>query len=997
MVFSETSTVQAAMIVDLVAAGWTHTPGTALARDHDNVLIESELVAAVQRLNPSFAGDADRVDAVMTSLRLLLVNSGDVGLMSANEEFTAWLRGRRTIPAAHGGLDEPVRLIDFDNPSSNKFVVSDEVTYGVPGSTARFDIVLWVNGIPLVVGETKTPVDSKKSWVHAAKDIRDSYETERPHFFVPNLLSFASEGREFRYAPIQTPLDRWEQWGNTQVDANLDGWPRVQLSVAGLLSPTVLLSILDHYAVYERDGAAIVKIVPRYFQHETVEAIVGRVVAASPRRGLIYHTQGSGKTLAMSWAAARLIHEPALNNPTIVVIADRSQLVRQTYDQFLSTGTPRLNEVASSAQLRDLLRSEQRGVIFTTIHKFRDAGLLSTRDNIVVLIDEAHRTQEGLLGEQMRAALPNAYLFGFTGTPIADLDRNTFKLFGYEGDPDYSLNTYNSDRSIADGTTVPMRVSSRMVEFRIDQATLDAEFDALAEAEGLDDADKEKVASKLSNVATLLSNPERIRAVCRDILDHFYSTIDPLGMKAQIVVYNREMCIAYHRELVALLAERGEDEAAVIMSAQGKDDPADWDEYRLSESQEEAILNRFRAFGDPMKFLIVTSKLGTGFNAPIEGVLYLDKPMKLHTLFQTITRTNRPWSNPVTGQKKAYGLVVDYIGLGDGFARAMTPGNPDAAQRDIDLDGLIDVFNAELDNILDRFAGIDRDDMSMESLQASLSRVPPGEIRERFAAQFMLLQSLWETISPNVQLEPRKSEYRWLAKVYQAVTPTDDSALLWDRIGSKTLDLVYSNISGVAVRNPKVTVQIADSRTIERLVDEGLLDPDDTETVNKPASEVIDGIMSRLRIRLAGPNGRHIIYRGLAERLERLRASELARATDSIEFLRELFSLAKDVRVAELAEDSAGAAGLDLLPDPNIGALTQIFEEFKPADTPVIIGDIVLEIDRIVRQVRYPGWVAHDAGKRNVRRALLQVFKTFRLPLTGEPLESAYRYIETHY
>ncbi|TFD28668.1 type I restriction endonuclease subunit R [Cryobacterium lyxosi] len=1002
MSFSESSTVQAAIIDRLVANHWRYVPGTQLDRSHDSVLIEDELVAAIQRLNPLLADDPDRVDMVVSSLRLVLVNSGDTGMMGANEEFTAWLRGRRTITLNDTNHDEPVHLIDFETPSNNSFIVSDEVTYGVPGSKARFDVVLWVNGIPLVVGETKTPVDHKKSWLHGAKDIRDRYEVERPHFFVPNLLSFATEGREFRYAAIRTPLDYWEQWGDTKTDANLSGWPRVKLAIDELLDQKTLLSVLADYTVFERGERnglpSVTKIVPRYFQHETVEAIVDRAVAGTPRRGLIYHTQGSGKTLAMSWAAARLIHEPRLKNPTIIAIADRAQLVRQTYNQFLAAGTPRLNEVSSSSELRSLLKANQRGVIFTTIHKFKDAGHLSDRDNIIVLVDEAHRTQEGSLGQQMRTALPNAFLFGFTGTPIADLDRNTFKMFGDENDPDYALNTYNSNRSIADGTTVPMRVSSRMVDFHINQEALDAAADELAKAENLSEEEQEKIAAKISNVATLLANPERIRKVCEDILDHFYPTIDPLGMKAQIVVYNREMCVAYYEQLTAILAERGiEDEATVVMSAAGKDDPASWNQHQLTEQQEEAALNRFRAFGDPLKFLIVTSKLGTGFNAPIEGALYLDKPMKLHTLFQVITRTNRPWSNPVTGQKKAFGLIVDYIGLGNGFARAMTPNNPDAKQRELDLEGLIEAFGEELDALLDRFAGIDRTDVGMDSFQSALERVPLGESRDRFGLQFMLAQSIWETIAPVPELEPRRSDYRWVAKIYEAVTPNDNSALLWDRVGAKTRELVYLNITGINVRNPRLTVQIADSTTVQSLIDAGLIDPDDKETVVKPASEVIDGIAARLKRRLAGANGNHTVYKGLAERLERLRASELARAKDSIEYLRELFTLAKDVKDAEHAEDEDGVDGLDLLPNPNIGALTQIFEEFKPENVPVLIGDVVTEIDRIVIEVSYPGWEIKDDGKREVRKSLLKVFKKFRLPLHGEPFESAYQYVETHY
>ncbi|WEO76424.1 HsdR family type I site-specific deoxyribonuclease [Cryobacterium sp. SO2] len=1000
--FTEATTVQQAIVDRLASGGWTHIPGASLSRPLESALVESDLRAAIIRINPSLNADATLVDDVITKIRTIIISTGESGLMAANEQLTAWARGRQSIQLASTGQDEPIHLIDFANVSNNTFVVSDEVTFGVPGSKARFDIVLWVNGLPLVVGETKTPVDNKKSWIHAAKDIRDVYEVERPHFFVPNLLSFATEGHEFRYAAIRTPIDFWAKWGSTATDANLAGWDRVKLSIDELLAPATILSLLSDYALYERDAenrsAPVIKIVPRYFQVETVEAILNRVAAGTPRKGLIYHTQGSGKTLAMAWAAARLINDPRLKNPTIVAIADRTQLVRQTYSQFRDTGATRLTVARTSEELRTALSSNQRGVIFTTIHKFSGAGLLSANGDIVVLVDEAHRTQEGTLGAQMRAAVPNAFFFGFTGTPIADLDRNTFALFGYEGDPGHALNAYDSDRSIADGTTVPMRVSSRMIEFAIDQEKLETEFLEFAVSEDLDDGEMEEVAARLSTVATLLANPERIRAVCSDILDHFYSTVDPLAMKAQIVVYNRALCVAYHEQITELLAERGiADEAALVMSALGKDDPTEWDKHKLTDAQEETLLNRFRTFGDPLKFIIVTAKLGTGFNAPIEGVLYLDKPLKLHTLFQTITRTNRPWSNPETKQKKAFGLVVDYIGLGNGFARAMTPNNPDKKQREIDIDGMLEAFLDEFVELLTLFAGLDRTDNTMDGLYAAVERVPSGSIRDEFALSFMFIQTFWETLSPHPALFEHRDDYRWLASIYQAVTPSDDTSLLWDRVGAKTLALVYSNITDISVRNPRVTVQIADSTTVQNLIAGGVIGADDEALTLKPIDEIIDSIETRLRRRMTGPNGDHIAFRGLSDRLERLRKSELARAKDSIEYLRELFTVAKDLREAERAEDQDGGPGLDLLPNPHLGALTQIFEEYKPADVPVVIGDIVAEIDRIVKQVSYPGWTVKDDGKRTVRKNLLQVFRKFKLPLSGEPFESAYRYVEMHY
>ncbi|MDJ0379081.1 HsdR family type I site-specific deoxyribonuclease [Cryobacterium sp. PH31-L1] len=995
--FNEASVVQMPIVDLLVAGGWKYMPADQLRRANASVIIEARARAAIERLNPSLAGRPDRVDEVLRHLRMTVIDGADLGLVRANQALLAWLRGRNTVQLTDPVRDVPVALLDFAHPGNNEFLVTDEVVYGKIGDSARFDIVLWVNGLPLVVGETKTRFDAKKTWVLGAHDIREHYEVERRPFFVPNLLSFATEGKEFRYGAVRAPLNRWERWGATESAATLDGWKRVKLSVESLLAPKTVLQLIRDFVLYETivtNGVPqLVKILPRYFQFEAVESIARRANEPGPQKGLVYQTQGSGKTLAMSYAAAKLIRDSRLKNPTIIAIADRVQLVRQTFDQFHAAGMPRLTEATSAAHLRKLLMSDERGIIFTTVHKFAGAGHLNDRENIIVLVDEAHRTQEGTFGQQMRASLPNASFFAFTGTPIADLTRNTFALFGDDRDPGKALNTYDSDRSIADGTTVPMRVSARMVNFHIDQKRLDEAFEELAADEELDETEKEFIAARLSRVSTLIANPERIRAVCKDIVEHFYSTVDPLGMKAQIVVYNRAMCAAYHEVLSEMLAERGEDRASVVMSVAAKDEPA-FAAHELTDVQEEALLNRFRNTSDPLKFLIVTSKLGTGFNAPIEGVLYLDRPLKLHTLFQTITRTNRPWSHPETAQPKAYGLIVDYIGLGDGFARAMKPNDPDVPQAEIDDTGLVDQFEWELDALLDRFAGIDRLTMNFATLEAAIERVPHGPVRDRFADQFALVAGIWEALAPDTRLEPRRHDYLWVAKVYAAITPSDgDSALLWARLGAKTLALVHEHISNVQVRNPLFDVVIADERTVQRLINEGLLDGAEApEVISKSAEQIMDSIAVRIAKRRAGHD--HPVYKALAERLERLRLAELARSEDSLEFLREIFTVARDFKIAEKADDDGSLA---LLPDPRKGALTQIFEEFKPRDATVIIADVVRSVDQIVIDVGFDGWVRTLEGERDVRVELRKKLRRFKLPVKGELFDRAYEYIAENY
>lgn len=988
--YTEKGAVQAALVQLLVQAGWTYIPGKDLPRTTSQVFIEADLRAAIENLNPALVG---RTDAVLGDLRRAALAAADEGLMAANQAFTRLLRGGGTVTMPDTNHDEPYQVFDYAHPERNTFIVSDEVTY----QGARFDVVLFVNGIPVVVGETKTPVSATVSWKDGAKDIYTAYEVHQPVFFTPNLLSFATDGKDFRYAGVRTPLDHWHRWGAPDLPATIEGWARVRMSVTGLLSPTVVLNLIEHYAMFdaqESDGAArTIKLLPRYFQYEAVEKIVARATSEHSSRGLIYHTQGSGKTLTMSWVATRLYFDPRMHNPTIVAVADRTQLVTQTFTQFASAGVPAPVRAASLASLQGALKQGERGIIATTVHKFAGAGVLSERDNIVLLVDEAHRTQEGSLGEAMRAALPNAHRYGFTGTPVADLDRNTYQLFGDERDPGWALGTYDSDRSIADGTTVPMRVIPRPVRFDIAKAELDAAFDALANEEELTETQKESYARRVATARAIFHNPERIAAVAADIVDHFYKSIDPLGMKAQIVVADQELCIEYDAALRGALEGAGRtDEVAVVISATGK---SEYEPYKLTDAEEEALLDRFRDVNDPLKFLIVTAKLGTGFNAPIEGVLYLDKPMKLHTLFQTITRTNRPWRHPDTGFVKAYGTIVDYVGLGDGFARAIAPSNPQHAQRQIDTEALLGTLGGAMKEMRRRFVGVQRDG-SMDSLQSALERVPADtEDRAEFRAEFALAQGLWETIAPDAALEDWTDDYRWYAQVYAAIpAASDDDDLLWERLGPKTRELVHQHMRNVRIADRNIAVVIADAETIRKMSETGQLPPVPTEYEGKSAQEILDSLTARIQKKLDGGGEDALRYSSIAERLDQLRQKVIATAEDSIDFLTTLFGVATDLKTTEAADDGAVLADL---PDPNVGMLTRIFEEHRPAGMTVLVSQVVVEVDALVKEAVHPNWASKDASKKEIRRQLRQLFRKYKLPLTGEPLDSAWAYILKHY
>lgn len=1001
--FTEASTVQAALVDRLSQddLGWRHVAGGELPRTPEQVLVEPWLRDALIRLNPVIAQDPSRVDEVIPKLRAALLSAGEDGLMASNRAFQPWLRGTRTHRFIGTTSAVPVLLIDADHPERNDLVVSDEVVF-LGSNVRRYDLVLYVNGMPLVVGETKTPISQQTSWLNGALDFTTVYFKDTAAFFVPNVISFASDGKELRYGAVQQPAEQWLAWGAT-------GDPLTEPSLAGvlrsaelLLTPKLVLEIARTYTFYEQvrigEQTLTRKIVPRYPQVEAVDAIVARVKDPTRRRGLIWHHQGSGKTLLMAFAAARLRQErTGLDAPTIVVVLDRLDLVEQLHSQFVQVGFNQVSVADTGDDLRRLLAQDTRGVIVTTIFRFKDAGFLNGRRNIVVMVDEAHRTQEGRLGADMRQALPQATLIGLTGTPVSEGDRNTWESFGDSEDPFGVLNHYSVERSIADGATLPVHVESRLVDFHINSEQLDQAFAELAEVEKLTDEEQAVLAKKAGTAGALLATPVRVAAVAADIVTHWRAKMAPLGLKAQVVVYDRALCVAYHEAISALLAD-GEECTVVMTVSNGKDaDPESWAVFSRERDSEAKIKERFRDPHDPLSFLIVTAKLLTGFDAPIEGVMYLDKPLRTHNLFQSIARTNRRWTNPITGQEKLHGLVVDYVGLGTELAKALKVSDTGAGEAlPADVDTLFAEFASALATALARFDGIDRTDSGFAALMAAQERLVDAEAKNAFARDFVTCQGLFEFLWPDTALRPYEPDYRWLAKIYDSVSPTGVSdKLLWMRLGAKTHELIAANITDVKIDTSGLEEVVLDAHTVEVIGQLDLIDIGPERPTPPTADEVLDTLAARLARRLAGKA--HPVYKSLARRLDDLRQANLKSAAASVDFLKLLLELARDLVAAERADDDNELDAVPLLPDRHKGALTQIFLEVKPDATPQIVEKVVDEIDSIVRQVRFAGWQASTPGDKEVRRQLRLVLKNHGLDPVGPLFDRAYAYIAENY
>ena len=951
----------------LAGLGWHFLSAANVPRQAHEVFVEPWVRDALIRLNPEIAAVPDRADEVLYKLRAIVLAVRSDGLLKANEEMTAWLRGDRSMPFGPNHEHVTVRLIDLDELENNQWVVTQQFTFRAGSAERRADLVLLVNGLPLVVIEAKTPVRPAVSWLDGALQIHDDYEKYVPELFVANVFSVATEGKELKYGAARMPVDLWGPWRGDDEAApgTLAG---VKAAVTGLLRPAVVLDVLSHFTLFATDKKKRrIKVVCRYQQYDAVNAIVARVLAGAPNRGLIWHFQGSGKSLLMVFAAQKLRMQPKLGNPTVLIVVDRIDLDAQISSTFHASDVPNLVKAETRAELEDLLRKDTRKVVITTIFKFAEAdGLLNPRKNIVVLVAEAHRTQEGDLGMKMRAALPNAFLFGLTGTPINRIDRNTFAAFGAPEDPHGYMSRYGFEESIRDGATLKLHFEPRLVDLHIDKAAIDQ---AYAELTGnLSDLDKDQLAKAASRMAVLVKAPARVQAICADIAAHFHDNVAPNGFKAMVVTYDQESCLLYKAALDKLQPPEWSD---VVISATGSD--ARFRPYERTRDEEEKLLDRFRDANDPLKMLVVTAKLLTGFDAPILQAMYLDKPLRAHTLLQAICRTNRTY-----GDKKTYGLIVDYLGVFDDVARALEFDEDGFRSVVTSVAGLKDKLAPAMQKCLAFFPGVDRTQAGYEGLMAAQECLPNNDVRDAFAAEYSVLGKLWEAVSPDPMLGAFQADFRWLTQVYASVQPTSGTGkLVWHALGAKTIELIHENVQVDAIHDDLETL----------VVDADLLDVVmGSPSPTKKAKEIELKLTARLRKHAGSPK-----FRALSERLESLKARYESGLLDSVAFLKELLALARDVVAAERdtppAEDE----------DRGKAALTELFQQAKRESTPVMVERVVADIDEVVRIVRFPGWQSTAAGEREVKGALRKTLLKYQLHQDKELFEKAFGYVREYY
>lgn len=951
---------------------WEYVASQDIQRGVNEVLLESELKEALVKLNPEINNKPELADEVIYKLRAILISVNQIGLVRANEEFFQWMTGERTMPFGENNRHVPIRLIDFENFSNNKYIITNQ--YRVHARETKIpDIVLLINGIPIVVGEAKTPIRPSVSWLDGAHEIHHVYENATPQLFVSNVLSFATEGKELFYGSVRCPLEYWSPWRIESENQNIAktlGLAEIGKELSDLLHPNRLLDIMRNFSLFTTNKKKQrTKVVCRFQQYEGANKIVERVINGQIKKGLIWHFQGSGKSLLMVFAAQKLRRSPELKSPTVIVLVDRTDLDTQISGTFNAADVPNVETTDSISELQTLLERDTRKIIITTIHKFRDAKPnMNTRDNIIVMVDEAHRTQEGDLGRQMRASLPNAFLFGLTGTPVNKADKNTFWAFGAEEDQSGYMSRYTFHDSIRDDATLPLHFEPRLVDVHVDKETIDEAFRAFKESAALTDEEADALNQKSAKMSAFLKSPERVAKIVEDIATHFKDKVEPHGFKAMIVTPDRFACVQYKEELDKHFPEAA---STVVISTSANDELEFKQKWGIDKSQQDRIIETYNDNNSDLKFIIVTAKLLTGFDSPILQTMYLDKSLKDHTLLQAICRTNRLYP------QKTFGRVVDYFGVFDDAAKALSFDEESVKQVITNLSELRSKLPNAMENALSHFEGVDRTIEGFEGLEAAQNAINDNKKKDAFAADFKYLSKIWESLSPDRILDLYTRDYRWLSQVFESVRPASDNIgkLLWFSLGAQTTKLIHENIHVGDVHQLEEFVLDAD------VIEEIFNNPDP-----KQAKELEKILVKRFKKHAGNPK-----FKKLSERLEELRDKAEKGLITSIEFVKELCKIAKETVQAEKELEQ------ELMEKTPQAALTELFLELKTDQTPAVVERIVADIDSIVRIVRFPGWQNTSSGEREVQKSLRKALLKYKLHKDQVLFDRAYAYIKEYY
>lgn len=907
---------------------------------HASLFFDDLLYQKVKQFNPLYA---EAPGALVGQLRRLSAS------IHGNREMLTYLRNGGKFFHAVENRERDLMLVDYTDASQNVYEVTEEFYWHNGRFGNREDVVFLINGIPVLVMECKN-ADKDEGIALGIDQIR-RYHVETPELFIPQMAFTATDALGFDYGATWNTVRRnLFHWKHEQVG-------QLEAKVKSFFEVPRVLKLLKDYILFAEKDEELQKFILQQHQTTAVERAVQRAHDPVKRRGLVWHTQGSGKTFTMLKTAELLFKAPESDKPTILLLIDRNELEDQLMKNLAALGMDNVEHANSIARINQLLKQDHRGIIVSTIHKFRDMPAdLNQRRNIYVLVDEAHRTTGGDLGNYLMAALPNATYLGFTGTPIdrTAYGQGTFKTFGVDDAPQGYLHKYSIQESITDGTTLPLFYNLAPNDMLVPAELMEKEFFANAETEGISDIEElNKILDRAVNLKNFLKGGARIRKVAQYVAEHYRENVEPLGYKAFLVAVDREACARYKKALDDFLPP---EYSAVVYSGSNNDSVL-LKEFHIDEKKEKAIRKSFPRYGELPKILIVTEKLLTGFDAPILYAMYLDKPMRDHTLLQAIARVNRPYENEAQEMVKPHGFVLDFVGIFDKLEKALSFDSDEVNAVIKDLVLLKTLFKNKMEQKVPAYLNLITRNFDDKDVDGLIEHFRDKDRRKEFFKEYKEIEMLYEIISPDAFLRPYLSDYATLSGIYAVVRKAYGKRLEIDReFQRKTNDLVQRHIDTAQIQAITQFVEI-NPETL-RLIKEKQGDYN---------TKVINLVKSIEKAAEDSSDDPYLV--GMAERAKAVQDSYEERQTQTADAIAELV---KEIEANERRKKEQAEKGFDgltyfvyaTLLDAGISNPEVISQKIKAAF------------------VEYPNWATGEKDLREVRQKM-----TFALYAESDDLD----------
>lgn len=958
--WNEKKLVEDRLIQQLQEMGYAYTHGPSLDAERKSgleVVLTERLSNAILRLNPWIS--ENNLNKTVRSITHIEA----VSLMEANEKLHNMLVSYISVQQdlGKGKKGQTVKLIDFDNPDNNEFLVVDQFSIkGGEEKGIRPDLIVFVNGLPLVLIECKSPMVSIDEQIGKAVKQMLRYQKSYENLFHYNQILIATSNDRAKAGTIMAQVQHYGEWKDpyplTSPEVGTNPTPQ-DILVAGMLSKTNLLDLIQNFIVFEPEGGRVIKKLARYQQFRAVGKAVNRILTAKDPRdrgGVVWHTQGSGKSLTMLYLAVKLRRIKELKNPTIVIVTDRKDLDNQITGTFRRCGFANPQQADGVRDLKRLLKQGPGATIMTLVQKFQTDKAeeqfpeLSTESNVIVMIDESHRSQYKGLAMNMRTALPNACYLGFTGTPIDKEDKSTTRTFGSY------IDKYTIQQAVDDGATVPIFYEARMTNLHVEGETLDQLFDR--KFREYDAKTRERIQEKYANEEAIVATPKRIEQIVLDLIKHYEEHVQPNGFKAQIVAVSRDAAATYKEKM----DELSDLESAVIYSSTNDDDEHK-KRYAVSKDEEKVLIERFKKplDEDKLAFLIVCDKLLTGFDAPIEQVMYLDKPLREHNLLQAIARTNRTYNG------KDYGLIVDYFGVSSFLEKAL-----DIFSKD-DIQGALMPIESEIPRLQTRHRAAMRyfDYIRHDDLESCIQVLEPEDVRNEFDHLFKQFAKSMDMVLPNPLAQPYIHDLEFLGKVRQAAKSRyKEEGMDISDLGEKVRQLIAEHLRASSVEILHDPIDILSSK-FESHVNQF--------QGEAKASEMEHAIKHEIRIKL---EENPVYYTSLRERLKKIIDARKLKQMDIFEMMKKMQDIIDDMRNTAKQGESLGLSKEQY---PFFLMLEKQLPEEKDKEALKALTEIVTEK---VQELAVIEWTKKDDVKREMRKQIKRHLRLIKCP--DDKLES---------